>query len=66
MKDSYGFGLAVGANWFGHGGAFATNMEIHPAKGLVIIWMVQHSGFPGNGVSAQGVLRNWAMERFGK
>jgi CubicO group peptidase (beta-lactamase class C family) len=66
VKESYGFGLAVGADWFGHGGAFATNMEIRPAKGLVIIWMVQHAGFPGNGAKAQGVFRDWALERFGK
>ena len=66
VKESYGFGLAVGADWFGHGGAFATNMEIRPAKGLVIIWMVQHSGFPGDGANAQGVFRNWAIEHFGK
>ena len=66
VNDSYGFGLAVGSDWFGHGGAFATNMEIRPAKGLVLIWMVQHSGFPGEGAKAQGVFRNWALERFGK
>ena len=64
--SSYGFGLAVGADWFGHGGAFATNMEIRPAKGLVIIWMVQHGCFPGDGANAQGVFRNWAMEYFAK
>ena len=66
VKESYGFGLAVGDDWFGHGGAFATNMEVRPAKGLVIIWMVQHDGFPGNGAKAQGVFRDWAQERFGK
>jgi CubicO group peptidase (beta-lactamase class C family) len=65
-QESYGFGLSVGADWFGHGGAFATNMEIRPAKGLILIWMVQHSGFPGEGAKAQSVFRNWALERFGK
>ncbi|MBI3416676.1 MAG: beta-lactamase family protein [Verrucomicrobia bacterium] len=66
LKDSYGLGFAVGPDWFGHGGAHATNMEIRPAKGLAIIWMVQHGGFPGEGGKAQGVFRNWALERFGK
>ena len=66
VKDSYGFGLAVGGDWFGHGGAEATNMEVRTAKGLVIIWMVQHAGFPGKGGDAQGVFRTWALERFGK
>lgn len=66
MKDSYGLGLAVGPDWFGHGGAHATNMEIRPAQGLAIIWMVQHAGFLGDGAKAQGVFKNWASERFGK
>ena len=65
VKDSYGLGLAVGPDWFGHGGAHATNMEIRPAQGLVLIWMVQHAGFPGDGAKAQGVFNNWAAERFG-
>ena len=66
ISNSYGLGLAVGADWFGHGGAHATNMEIRPSKGIVMIWMVQHGGFPGEGGKAQGVFKNWAMERFGK
>ena len=66
MKESYGLGFAVGPDWFGHGGAHATNMEIRPTKGLAIIWMVQHGGFSGDGAKAQGVFRDWALERFGK
>ena len=66
VKESYGLCLAVGPDWFGHGGAQATNMEIRPAKGLAIIWMVHHAGFAGEGGKAQGVFRNWALERFGK
>ncbi len=66
IPNSYGLGLAVGADWFGHGGAHATNMEIRPAQGIVMIWMVQHGGFPGEGGKAQGVFKNWAMQRFGK
>ncbi len=66
LKDSYGFGLAIGPDWFGHGGAEATNMEIHPGKGIAVVWMVQHAGFPGEGGKAQGVFKNWAMQRFGK
>lgn len=66
VKESYGLGFAVGSDWFGHGGAHATNMEIRQSRGLVIVWMVQHGGFPGEGGNAQGVFRNWAIERFGK
>lgn len=66
LKESYGLGFAVAPDWFGHGGAHATNMEIRPSRGLVLIWMVQHGGYPGEGGKAQGVFRNWALERFGK
>jgi CubicO group peptidase (beta-lactamase class C family) len=66
MKDSYGFGLAVGNDWFGHGGAFATTMEMHPAKNYAVIWMVQHAGFPGEGGKAQEVFKKWAAQKFGK
>ena len=66
VNNSYGLGFSVGQDWFGHGGAHATNMEVFPKKGLVTVWMVQHGGFPGDGGKAQGVFKNWAMERFGK
>ena len=66
VNDSYGLGLSVSADGFGHGGAHSTNMEILPDKGLVLIWMVQHGGFPGDGGNARGVFKNWALERFGK
>ena len=65
VKDSYGLGFAVGGDFFGHGGAHATNMEVRTNKGLAIVWMVQHGGFPGEGGKAQGVFKNWAIERFG-
>ena len=66
IPNSYGLGLAVGGDSFGHGGAHATNMEIRPSKGIVMIWMVQHGGFPGEGGKTQGVFKNWAIQRFGK
>ena len=65
MKESYGLGFSVGADSFGHGGAHATNMEVRPGKGLVIVWMVQHGGFPGDGAKAQGAFKAWAVTKFG-
>ena len=65
LKDSYGLGFSVSADSFGHGGALATNMEMLPGKGLALVWLVQHGGFPGDGNKAQGSFRNWALERFG-
>ena len=66
LKVSYGLGWAVGGADFGHGGAYATNMTIEPKRGLVLVWMVQHAGFPGEGGKAQGAFRRAAEERFGK
>ncbi|MEQ1843425.1 MAG: serine hydrolase domain-containing protein, partial [Verrucomicrobiales bacterium] len=61
-NNAYGLGFAVGPDWFGHGGAHATNMEIHPDKNLALIWMVQHAGFPGEGKNAQGVFKNHLLK----
>jgi CubicO group peptidase (beta-lactamase class C family) len=66
VKDNYGLCFALGPDWFGHGGAQATTMEIHPNKGVAIIWMVQHAGFPGEGGKAQGAFKSWALEKFGQ
>ena len=66
VPNSYGLGFSVEPDRFGHGGAHATNMEIYPKKGLVIIWMVQHGGFPGKGGSAQGIFKTWALKHFGE
>ncbi|HTH46182.1 MAG TPA: serine hydrolase domain-containing protein [Candidatus Limnocylindria bacterium] len=64
VSDSYGLGLSAGGDWFGHGGAHATGMEIRPRDGYAVVWMVQHGGFPGDGGQAQGVFKDWAHERF--
>ena len=66
VNNSYGFGLNIGSDSFGHGGAYSTGMEIRPQQGLILIWMVQHNGFPGDGKKAQDAFKNWAKERFGK
>ena len=66
VNNSYSFGLNIGPDSVGHGGAYSTGMEIRFQQGLVLIWMVQHRGFPGDGKKAQDVFKNWAKERFGK
>jgi len=66
IKESYGLGFSVSPDSYGHGGAQATNMEIRSGKGLVLVWMVQHGGFPGEGAKAQGAFKNWALDKFGK
>lgn len=58
VTNAYGVGFAIGPDWFGHGGAHATNLEIRPDQGLALVWMVQHGGFPGEGREAQGVFKS--------
>jgi CubicO group peptidase (beta-lactamase class C family) len=61
VTNAYGLGFAVGPDWFGHGGALATNLEIHPDKPLAFVWMVQHAGFLGEGNEAQGVFKTQVL-----
>ncbi|MEO8498515.1 MAG: hypothetical protein ABI614_25915 [Planctomycetota bacterium] len=35
-------------------------------QGLILIWLVQHAGFPGKGGESQEAFRRAALERFGK
>lgn len=64
LKENYGLGFAVGPDFFGHGGAQATGMEIRTKDGLVLVWMVQHQGFPGKGGQAQGEFKKAAVKEF--
>ncbi len=50
----------------GHGGAYSTNMWIDPERKLVLVWMVQHAGFPNNeGGKIRQTFENAAREAFG-
>ncbi len=62
VNNAYGLGFALGPGWFGHGGAHATNLEIHPEKRLALVWMVQHAGFTGEGREAQGAFKKQFSE----
>jgi len=64
IKESYGLGFALGTDWCGHGGAYATNMQIDRRRGLVLVWMVQHNGFPGNGAKSQDAFKQAAIAAF--
>ena len=65
LKSSYGFGLSVSENTFGHGGAYSTNTVADKKLGIIRVWLVQHAGFPGKGGSAQGVFMKTAAEVLG-
>jgi CubicO group peptidase (beta-lactamase class C family) len=64
LKASYGLGLSVGRDWFGHGGAYSTNTSADTGRGLVFVWLVQHAGFPGQGGKSQGAFKAAALEAF--
>jgi CubicO group peptidase (beta-lactamase class C family) len=66
IKVGYGLGWTTGGGSFGHGGAYSTNMTVDTKRGLILVYMVQHAGFPGDGGRAQGVFRKAAEERFSK
>lgn len=65
LKQSYGFGWAVGGDWYGHGGAYATNMTVSSKEGLITIFMVQHAGFPGNGQQSHEAFKQAAYDLYG-
>ena len=65
LKEGYGLGWAVHGAEVGHGGAYSTHLSIHRDRGLILIYMVQHAGFPRNGDQAEGAFRAAALARFG-
>jgi CubicO group peptidase (beta-lactamase class C family) len=64
LKDNYGLGWSTGGGNVGHGGAYATNMNIDTNRGLITVWMVQHNGYPGDGGKSQGAFRKAAEDQF--
>jgi len=64
LNDSYGFGIAAGDHFFGHGGAYSTNTSADTARGLIFVWLVQHAGFPGEGGKAQDAFKQAALDAF--
>ena len=54
-KTSYGFGWSISANGFGHGGAYRNVMEIDPAKGRILVFMVQQNG-PWGTADGDGIV----------
>lgn len=77
-ENGYGYGLQTSrkvhgeplpgsGGSFGHGGAYATHMEIDPAHGLVFVYMVQHAGYANSdGKEIQPAFQKAAVEKFGQ
>lgn len=78
LKDVYyGVGWATTAEaapadssvggFCGHTGAYSTQMWIDPKSQLVMVYMVQHNGYPGeDGGKIYPAFEKAAVERFGK
>ena len=64
LKKSYGFGFAVGPTSFGHGGAYSTDTSADTQHDLILVWLVQHAGFPGEGKKSQEAFERAAFESF--
>jgi hypothetical protein len=39
--------------------------SVDPKRGLILVFLVQHSGFPGDGGKSQAAFRKAAEELFG-
>ena len=58
---------AVLAGACGHGGAYATDLWLDPQDGLVMVFMVQHAGYPGaDGKKILPTFRKAATDAFAK
>lgn len=64
LPNTYGFGFSTGDGRVGHGGAYSTNSYVDTKHGLVMIWLVQHAGFPGAGGKSQEAFRQAALAVF--
>jgi len=56
IEQSFGLGWGVGEDTFGHGGALSTDMVVNRKHGLILVYLVQHAGFPLNGGEALGAF----------
>ncbi len=73
-SPDYGLGFALirenqnlpHGDGFGHGGAYQTNLTIHPTSGLVTVWIVQLAGALGDIGTAMPSFRTAAVNKFCK
>jgi CubicO group peptidase (beta-lactamase class C family) len=64
VKESYGLGFSSSPNSFGHGGAYSTNTTAETDRGLILVWLVQHANFPGEGGKSHDEFRKAAHSAF--
>jgi CubicO group peptidase (beta-lactamase class C family) len=56
IVESYGFGWTTNGGMIAHGGAWKTNMTLHPKAGLITIFLVQVAGWRDD---AEGKKIGW-------
>jgi CubicO group peptidase (beta-lactamase class C family) len=67
VEQKYGLGWSIDGKTFGHGGAYSTNMTIDPARGLIMVFLVQHAGYGGpDGDKVFPTFMRAAIDQFGK
>jgi CubicO group peptidase (beta-lactamase class C family) len=71
LEKPWGLGWTTGKKEgepFGHGGAHGTNMRVDPKRGLVLIYLIQHTGgFPGkDGGKIYPAFLDAATKRYAK
>jgi len=66
IVESYGFGWTTNGGMIAHGGAWKTNMAIHPKEGLITIFLVQVAGWrdEAEGKKIEPGFRKAALELF--
>ncbi len=65
-NPGYGLGMSINGDRIGHGGLYLTDATIDRKHGLVMVFMVQHSGWPAGGDACLGAFQKAALESFGK
>ena len=65
IKESDGLVWATDDGSIGHGGASAMNMTIDLKRGLILVFLVRHAAFPGDGGKSLAAFKKAAEEPFG-
>jgi CubicO group peptidase (beta-lactamase class C family) len=65
IKESDGLVWATDGGSIGHGAASATTMTIDLKRGLILVFLVRHAGFPGDGGKSLAAFKKAAEEQFG-
>lgn len=64
VRQSHGVGWTDRQGGFGHGGALNTEASTDVSSGLITIFLVQQSGFIGEGAKLRPEFQRVARERF--